>query len=182
MIEKNKLYRKICDNRFLGKFFNRETINYIFFGVLTTIISIGSYAVFLRLFEARGWLAGESGTLADFMLKHPWLEQVPNLSKSLRIFVVNTISWAISVVFAFITNKLYVFESKSWAGKTVRREATGFVGARVFSLAAETAVIVFWVSVLGGNEIFAKAVVGQILVLVLNYLLSKLVVFKKVKK
>ena len=166
----------------MGKLVNRETISYIFFGVLTTIISIGSYAIFLSLFEKQGWLGGESGALADFMLKHPWLEQVPNLSKSLRIFAVNTISWAIAVVFAFITNKLYVFQSKSRAWKTVWREATSFVGARVFSLAAETAVIVFWVSVLGGNELFAKAIVGQILVLVLNYLLSKLFVFKKAKK
>lgn len=165
----------------MGKLFNRETISYIFFGVLTTILSIAAYAGFLWLFEQEGWLAGESGTMADFMIKHPWLEQVPNLSTSLRIFAVNGISWAIAVAFSFVTNKLYVFESKSWAGKTVWREAASFVGARLFSFAAETAVILFWVSVLGGNEIFAKAVVGQILVLVLNYVLSKLVVFKKVR-
>ena len=179
LIEKNKFYRKICENRFFGKFFNRETINYIFFGVLTTIVSIITYAAFLWLFEKEGWLAGDSTYLTELMTKHPWLTHVPNLSKSLRIFAVNIISWLITVVFAFVVNKLYVFESRSWNRSVALKEFSGFVGARLFSLVAETAVIIFWVNVLNGSELFAKAVIAQILVMVLNYILSKLFIFKK---
>jgi len=159
--------------------FNRETINYIFFGVLTTVVSIIAYAAVLWLFEKQAWLAGDSATLAELMTKHPWLTHVPNLSKSLRIFAVNIISWVICVVFAFVTNKLFVFESRSWERRVALKELAGFVGARVFSLAAETATIIFWVNVLNGNELFAKAVIAQILVMVLNYILSKVFVFKK---
>ena len=89
--------------------------------MLTTIISIAAYAGFLWLFEQEGWLAGESGTMADFMLKHPWLEQVPNLSKSLRIFAVNGISWAIAVALSFGSNELCGLGSKSCARATVWR-------------------------------------------------------------
>jgi putative flippase GtrA len=179
LIEKNKFYRKVCENRFFGKLFNRETINYIFFGVLTTIVSIVAYAGVLWVFDKKAWLAGDSATLTELMTKHPWLAHVPNLSTSVRIFVVNIISWLITVVFAFVVNKLFVFESRSWEKSVAVKELTGFVGARLFSLAAETAVIIFWVSVLGGNEIFAKAVIAQIIVMILNYVLSKLFIFKK---
>ncbi len=179
LIEKNKLYRKISEHRFFGKLFNRETIKYIFFGVLTTLVSIITYAAVLWLFEKEGWLAGESGKMAGLMLQYPWLEHVPNLSKSLRIFAVNIISWLITVVFAFVVNKLYVFESRSWIRSVALKELSGFVGARLFSLVAETAVIILWVNVLNGSELFAKAVIAQVLVMVLNYILSKLFIFKK---
>ncbi len=147
--------------------------------MLTTIVSIITYAAFLWLFEKEGWLAGDSTTLTELLVKHPWLTHVPNLSKSLRIFAVNIISWLITVVFAFVVNKLYVFESKSWNKSIALKEFSGFVGARLFSLVAETAVIILWVNVLNGSELFAKAVIAQILVMVLNYILSKLFIFKK---
>ncbi len=96
----------------------------------------------------------------------------------MRLFVANIISWIFAVAFAFVTNKLFVFKSKSWQPRTAGKELASFTGARVFSLLAETVVILFVVSVLRGNEIVAK-VAGQIVVLVLNYVLSKLFVFKK---
>jgi len=178
LIEKNKLYRKICENKFFGKLFNRETISYVFFGVLTTVVSIGSYAAFLWLFKKNGWFAGNSPGVAEMMVRHKWLKFMPNLSESLGIFVANILSWVCAVAFAYVTNKLFVFDSKSWKAGVVSKELSAFVGSRVFSLVAETLTIIIIVSVLNGHEILAK-VAGQVLVLLLNYILSKIFVFKK---
>ena len=52
---------------------------------------------------------------------------------NIDIYINNTISWIVSVIFAFITNKLYVFESKSLDIKTIFKEGTSFLGARIFS-------------------------------------------------
>ncbi len=178
IIEKNKFYRKVYENKFFGKLLNRETISYIFFGVLTTIVSIGAYAAALWLFEKNGWFAGNSPGLTEMMAKRSWLRHVPNLSESLKVLVANAISWVFAVVFAFVTNKLFVFASKSWKPGIAVKEAVGFVSTRMFSLVAETMVIVLFVSVLSTNE-FAAKIAGQILVTILNYILSKLFVFKK---
>lgn len=181
MLENNKLYRKLCDNKVLGRVFSREVIAYLFFGVLTTVVSIGSYTGGLLLFDKLGLFAGTSSGLQGLMDRYHWLQYVPNLSESLRLFAANIISWVFAVAFAFITNKLFVFESKSWKLRTAARELLSFTGARVFSLVAETAVILFAVSIFSTNEVVAK-VMGQIVVLVLNYILSKLFVFKRVNK
>jgi len=146
--------------------------------VLTTIVSIGSYAALLWFFNRFGWFAGTSPGLAGMMAKHAWLKHVPNLSESLQVFAANILSWVLAVAFAFVTNKLFVFESRTWQPGIAARELASFTGSRVFSLMAETFIIVFMVSALGSNEIIAK-VVGQVVVLILNYILSKMFVFRK---
>ncbi len=178
-IENNPLYRRLCQNRLLGKLLARETVLYIFFGALTTLVSILTYALAMKLFESRGWLGEDFAFAIKAMEKYPWLKYVPNLSDSLRIFVINIISWFCAVVFAFVTNKKYVFESKAEGAGEVVRELAAFFGSRFFSLAAETLVIVIWVTLIKGREIVAKALIGQIVVLILNYLLSKFFVFRK---
>jgi len=146
--------------------------------VLTTVVSIGSYAAFLWLFKKNGWFAGASPGVAEMLARHKWLKFMPNLSESLGIFVANILSWVCAVAFAYVTNKLFVFDSKSWKAGIVTKELAAFVGSRVFSLVAETLTIIIIVSVLNGHEIIAK-VIGQVLVLILNYILSKVFVFKK---
>lgn len=177
-IEQTAPYRRVSRHKVAAKLLNRETVSYVFFGVLTTVVSIGSYVLFLWIFEKNGLLAGESASLAALMDKHTWLGYVPNLSQSLRAFVANMISWVFAVLFSFVTNKWFVFQSKSRHPCVVVREFAGFVASRVFSLAAESAVIILFISGLGTGEVFAK-IAGQVVVLVLNYLLSKLVVFRK---
>ena len=145
---------------------------------MTTVVSIGSYAAFLWLFDKNGWFAGNQIGLAELMAKHSWLKHVPNLSESLSIFIANILSWVCAVAFAFVTNKLFVFDSKSWKAGAVVKEISAFVGSRVFSLVAETLTILIFIIVLCTNEILAK-VAGQVLVLILNYILSKVFVFKK---
>jgi putative flippase GtrA len=92
--------------------------------------------------------------------------------------VSNVIAWAAAVVFAYFTNKPFVFNSHDWSCKTVLPELGKFVGCRVMSGLVETVLI--WIAVdmyqLNGNLI--KLLVG-VLVLILNYLGSKLLVFRK---
>lgn len=139
----------------------RELISYVFFGVVTTLVD-------LAVFELLNWLFGTELYLV-------W----------------NVIAWAAAVLTAFVTNKLWVFESKSWAADVLRRELPSFIGARVASLVfAEVGLFVLidllhlgaWsvtlpFIVIGGHTVCK--VLLQVVVLVMNYIFSKLVIFKK---
>lgn len=90
----------------------------------------------------------------------------------------NVIAWVAAVAFAYLTNKPFVFKSHDWSAKTVVPELSKFVGSRVFSGALETAIIFVTVDVLFWNGNIMK-LVTSVLVVVLNYVASKLIVFKK---
>lgn len=92
--------------------------------------------------------------------------------------VSNVIAWVIAVAFAYLTNKPFVFKSNDWSAKTVIPELTKFVGCRVASGAAETLILLVTVDILHWNGNVWK-LVTSVLVVVLNYIASKLVVFKK---
>jgi len=94
------------------------------------------------------------------------------------LVVATIISWVIAVTTAFVTNKLYVFESKSWEPRTVRREASGFFAARLLSLALDAALTVLLVGIMLLNEPLSKIFIN-IIVLVLNYAASKFIIFKR---
>lgn len=158
----------------LKSFFNKETISYIFFGVLTTIVSIATYFIFNFIFE-------------DF---------------ALRTSISTIMSWVFAVAFAFITNKLFVFNSKSMELKVVLKEVTSFVSARLISLGFELVWMIVTVDVcfkffadfyllqrlagLFGFEYFdfyqflAKCI-ANVFVLIMNYIFSKLFIFKDEK-
>ena len=91
--------------------------------------------------------------------------------------VSNVIAWLGAVAFAYLTNKPFVFRSHDWSAKTVIPELTKFVGCRLGSGAMETAIIFVSVDCLGwdGN---AMKLVTSVLVIIINYLASKLVVFR----
>lgn len=150
----------------IKKLFNKykELISYVFFGVLATIVSIGSFKIF------------------DVILgEHLYM-------------ISNVISWIITVIFAYFTNKLWVFQSKSWKPNVVVRELIGFFGARLFSLGVEE--LGLWLMIdkmnigtigfeildfnVNGNLI-AK-VIMQVVIVILNYIFSKLIIFKKKDK
>ena len=82
------------------------------------------------------------------------------------------------MAFAFVTNKLYVFESKSWEIKLVGKEAAGFIGARLVSLAADMLFMIFAVEYLHMMKLLAK-IISNVFVMIINYVFSKLVIFKK---
>ena len=92
--------------------------------------------------------------------------------------VSNVIAWAAAVVFAYLTNKPFVFKSHDWSKKTVIPELTRFVGCRIASGAMETAVLFVSVDLLGWNGNIWK-LLTSVLVVILNYFASKLLVFKK---
>lgn len=128
-----------------------EMILYIVFGVLTTVINVVVYGLLKPLFHINAY----------------WDVLIPN-----------AIAWVLAVAFAFITNKLYVFRSKSFERRLFRRELVSFVGARLLTLGIDELGMTLLVSVMGMNDWTAKILVN-ILVIILNYILSKLFIFKK---
>lgn len=127
----------------------KEIIMYLIFGVLTTIISLIVY----------------------YALTYTIL----NPNNSIYLQIANILSWIAGVVFAYFTNRKYVFESKN---KNKLKEFTSFVGSRVTTLILDMLIMGVGVSLLHGNDKILK-LISQVLVIVGNYVLSKLIVFKK---
>lgn len=92
--------------------------------------------------------------------------------------VSNMIAWVVAVAFAYLTNKPFVFKSHDWSKATVIPELTRFIGCRIGSGAAETLVLFLAVDLLGWNGNIWK-LITQVMVVVLNYIGSKLLVFTK---
>ncbi len=92
--------------------------------------------------------------------------------------VSNMISWVAAVAFAYLTNKPFVFRSHDWSAKTVIPELGRFVACRVGSGAMETIIIFLAVDLLDWNGNVMK-LLTSVLVVVLNYIGSKLLVFRK---
>lgn len=139
----------------------KELITYVVFGVLTTLVNFVCFWLFNKILGEKLYLLS------------------------------NIIAWVISVIFAYVTNKLWVFESKSWKPSVIGREIPEFVGARVFSLLIEEGGLWLFVDVLNfdkfGFTLFGFDVTGKliakvvlaVIVVILNYIFSKLVIFKK---
>ncbi len=94
------------------------------------------------------------------------------------ILVANVVAWVLSVAFAFITNKLFVFKSKSFAAGVFWRELFAFVAARLLSLGVDEYGMWYLVDVALWNVWVAKVLVN-VVVVIINYVLSKLVIFRK---
>ena len=128
----------------LKKILNKETILYLIFGVLTTIINILTFSIMERL--------------------------------TTNLLFNNTVAWICSVLFAFITNRNIVFQS---TGNKLK-ELFLFFEARIVSLLFDNALIFILIEKLMLNNILSKIIVN-VFVVVINYILSKLIVFKKEK-
>lgn len=131
---------------------NKEVINYLIVGVLTTVVSLGVYY-------------GSVFTILD-----------PNDAFQLQI--ANILSWIAAVTFAYFTNRKYVFESEN---ANVLLEAVKFYLSRVSTLLMDMAIMFVGVTVLNFDDKIVKIVV-QVIVMVANYVFSKLFVFAKEKK
>ncbi len=141
-----------------------EVILYVVFGVLTTVVNFVSFWLFSKILGDKLYLVN------------------------------NVIAWFISVVFAYITNKLWVFESKSWAPKILVKEVPEFFAARLFSLGVEEAGLWLFVDKLNfgsfsftllgfefTGQLIAKVILA-VIVVILNYFFSKFVIFAKKNK
>lgn len=92
--------------------------------------------------------------------------------------VSNIIAWIIAAIFAYITNKFFVFASKVDTKKALIREITSFFSCRLFTLVVDEIIMIISVDKLGLSPFIMK-VVANIVVIILNFVLSKLVIFKK---
>ena len=131
----------------------KEVINYLIFGVLTTIVSLATK--YLLLFTI---LDAENGI-------------------QLQIAVV--VSWIVACTFAYITNRIWVFESKS---KEVIKEAIKFYISRLATLGLEMLIMFIFVTALGLNTrmwVIVWTIFAQVVIVIGNYVLSKLIVFRK---
>ena len=128
-----------------------DVLSYLFFGVLTTVVN---YLVYLPLYN----LAGLSATFS------------------------NALAWVAAVAIAFVTNKPFVFKSYDWSKEVVVPELVKFVGCRVGSGIAETLIIFVAVDCLRPEDALWGNVVKlitSVLVVIVNYVGSKLLVFRK---
>ncbi len=107
-----------------------------------------------------------------------YLVYFPCCAVGLPAAVSNAIAWVVSVLFAYLTNKPFVFGSVDWSLKTVFPEACKFFGCRVGSGVLETGILFVTVDLLHWSSGLWK-IVTSILVVVLNYIGSKLLVFRK---
>ena len=96
----------------------------------------------------------------------------------LRMNISNFIAWVIAVLFAFVANKLCVFNSKSLEKTLVLKEFSGFVAARVFSLGAEVVIMNVGILMLMIPDMICK-LFAQVVIVVMNYFFSKFIIFKK---
>lgn len=126
----------------------KEIVNYLIFGVLTTVVSLVVYY----------------GTVYTFL----------NPENAVQLQIANILSWIAGVAFAYFTNRKYVFESK----ETDRvKEASKFVLARVTTLIMDMIIMCLGVTVLHFNDKIIK-LISQVVIIVSNYVFSKLFVFK----
>jgi len=90
------------------------------------------------------------------------------------------IAWVIALIFAFVTNKIFVFESTNMQPVHVFKEAISFVAARLVSGLCDLGFMIFAVEIIHMDDFIAK-IITNVFVVVINYLFSKLVIFKKNK-
>ena len=90
----------------------------------------------------------------------------------------NVLAWILSVAFAYVTNKIWVFDSKSWAWKVLRREVPAFVSCRLATGILDIVIMFVCVDVMGWHAMLMK-IISNVLVIILNYVFSKLIIFKK---
>ena len=90
----------------------------------------------------------------------------------------NSLAWVVSVLFAFITNKLFVFESRNVGFKKTMVECIYFFICRLLSLVFDLGFMYLLVDIFSCNELLSK-IISNIIVIIINYILSKLLIFKK---
>lgn len=127
----------------------KEVINYLIFGVLTTVVSLAVYYILVL-------------TLL-------------NPENAFQLQVANILSWVAGVTFAYFTNRKYVFESKE---QNKLKEASKFVLSRVLTLLIDMLIMFVGVTLLHLNDKIFK-LISQVAVVILNYVFSKIFVFKK---
>ena len=159
----------------------REIIMYCIFGVTTTIISWVVYSICERALSSLQ--VTDPGVVKFFSRIIEITGDNTDVNTFIIIILSGVISWVIAVAVAFVTNKLWVFDSKSWERSLVRKEAWTFFGGRVFTGILEIIAVPAFVSwgfnmkLFGVDGLPAKIVVS-VAIVILNYILSKFISFR----
>lgn len=124
---------------------HKEILLYLLFGGLTTLVSVGSFALFVGL--------------------------------GLNELVANVLSWILSVLFAYVTNRTWVFEQKADTTGGVLREAASFFGGRLATLGVEEGLLAVFITWRGWPPVPVK-IGATVIVVALNYVISKFLVFR----
>ena len=130
-----------------------EIINYLIMGGLTTVVNL--------------------------IVKYALLFTILDATNSLQLQIAVIISWIVACLFAYITNRIIVFKSKS---RKILKELISFFGARILTLGMEMLIMFIFVTALGLNSnlwVVIWSLVAQVVVIVANYIFSKLFIFKK---
>ena len=90
----------------------------------------------------------------------------------------NVIAWVLAVTFAYLTNKVWVFGSTSWKWEVLKKEVVAFISCRLATGILDIVIMYICVDVMQWNALLMK-IASNILVIILNYIFSKLVIFKK---
>ena len=132
---------------------NREAWRYLIFGALATFVNIGVYILCAKVF-------------------------FKNLPEAQRVDFSNYIAIGLAMAFAYVCNKLFVFDSKTNGIKELLKEIAAFIGCRIFSAIVEIVFMNITVVRLELNEVLMK-ILANVIVMILNYVFSKLIIFKK---
>ncbi len=160
-----------------AKFYSlhKEIILYFVFGIGTTIVSMGSYYICRVIFpdseSVPGWLQ--------------WIYSITGIfgiESNTALPVI--ISWFLSVTFAFLTNRIYVFESQANTFGKFMLEALRLYASRIATLLVDLLIMFLLVDLTGIHNVlyeFCAKVFSNVIVLILNFVLSKIFVFRKKK-
>ncbi|MDR1210272.1 MAG: GtrA family protein [Clostridiales bacterium] len=137
---------------------HRDVILYIFWGGVTTLVSYAAY------FASRYALTAATGR--------------PD-KDNLILTAATAVSWILAVSVAFVTNKLFVFESRSWRRSALARELPPFFAARALSYFIDEGLTILCIGILGWNEPLVK-IMNNVIIVAFNYIASKFVIFRKI--
>ena len=135
----------------------KSVMLYVIFGGLTTVVD---------------WSI-------SFLLYYLWGDAID--ATPILLHGANVIAWAAAVAFAYVTNRIWVFESKRRGFLPILGEMIAFAGGRVLTLLLQEAIMGVFCTWLGFNEYLFK-IIAAVLVVILNYFISKLLVFRKSRR
>ena len=132
---------------------NTELVSYLFAGVATTLVNYIVYFIVTRPF----------GSL---------------IAPEVLTVVGTCVAWLVAVIFGYVVNKVYVFHTRSETFAALMKEMMSFIAMRLVSFGMELVLMFVTVDLLGLNDLVMKLVIN-ILVIIANYVCSKLVIFRK---
>lgn len=150
-----------------------EIIKYLFWGVMTTIVN---FATFYILITILGTKEGSWNALVTDI--HKFVEIIGNIETSFGGNICNIIAVIISILFAYVTNRKFVFKDKAHGRKAIIKEMSSFFACRLFTMIVDTAIYWIGCTALKFPALIVK-LISQVVITILNYIFSKTIVFSK---